>query len=311
MSNTRNETDIIEQKTFSTLNIQQALSANIISGFIAGIVCSGLFNPWDRALYLSVKYNRSFLLKENFISPYQGFSQAIIQRAFLGSIYYILQGELKQNLYPYLHDNLGFSKPVAQFCIGLSAGCMSGMLTNGISAIKYHTWGHESRTFFSSVNEMWYQGAYKPFFKGTMATVTRDMTFGATYEVLRHVKPSFFEKMKQQYPTSKTYIDFLFNGVSAGIATIASGPFNYARNMQYATPPEVKSPTIAKSLWDLWIESKKFHAFDRLGFFQQRLRIGWGTTRVIFGMAGGQEIFNRCKKKIEHFQTENKRLTKK
>ena len=36
---------------------------------------AGLFNPWDRALYLSVKHSRPFLSGENFQRPYQGFWQ--------------------------------------------------------------------------------------------------------------------------------------------------------------------------------------------------------------------------------------------
>jgi hypothetical protein len=40
-------------------------------GLLGGISQAGLFNPWDRALYLSVKHNRPFLSGLNFINPYQ------------------------------------------------------------------------------------------------------------------------------------------------------------------------------------------------------------------------------------------------
>lgn len=52
-------------------------------GLIGGITQAGLFNPWDRALYLSVKESRPFLAWDNFSRPYQGFGQAILQASML------------------------------------------------------------------------------------------------------------------------------------------------------------------------------------------------------------------------------------
>lgn len=129
------------------LNYKQKLNIDVASGLIAGVSNSGFFNPWDRALYLSVKYNRPFLSVQNFKSPYQGFSQALVQRAFFGSIYYIAQGELKSNLFPYLHHNLGFNQSVAQFYVGMAAGSIGGALTNSISAIKYIHGDKRARLF--------------------------------------------------------------------------------------------------------------------------------------------------------------------
>src|SRR5580704_11793431 len=107
---------------------KRQLSIDVTAGLISGICCSGLFNPWDRALYLSVKNDRPFLSADHFKQPYQGFSQSIVQRAFLGSIYYIMQGELKYHMYPYLRHDLHASETFSQFCIGSSAGSLSGLL---------------------------------------------------------------------------------------------------------------------------------------------------------------------------------------
>ena len=97
----------------SKLNYKQKFNIDVASGLIAGIANSGFFNPWDRALYLSVKHNRPFLSMQNFKSPYQGFSQALVQRSFLGSIYYIAQGELNSYLFPYLRNNLDLSQTIS------------------------------------------------------------------------------------------------------------------------------------------------------------------------------------------------------
>jgi hypothetical protein len=46
-------------------------SSNVLAGTGVGVLQSVLFNPWDRALYLSVKEKRPFLLRANFAHPYQ------------------------------------------------------------------------------------------------------------------------------------------------------------------------------------------------------------------------------------------------
>lgn len=313
MSSPRNNSDIHEIEAHSQLTAQQKLNVNIISGLFTGMFSSGLFNPWDRALYLSVKENRPFLSIENFKSPYQGFSQALVQRAISGSIYYILQAELKSHMYPYLRNNIGVGEPTAQFCVGLLAGSMSGILTNSISAVKYHTWGQENRAFFSSVSEMWSMGGYKPFIKGTTATVSRDMVFGSTYEVLRHLMKHNLTRSDDKISNvNNTYIESICNAAAAAIATITSGPLNYVRNIQYATPPELKSPTISKALCDVWNESKNHNhrPLGRILFFQQKFRIGWGTANVAVRMAFGQILFDFSRSKIEELYSNSSRLKK-
>lgn len=277
------------------LKVKQQVTVDITAGLFTGIFCSGLFNPWDRALYLSVKNNKPFLSIDNFRHPYQGFSQAIVQRAFLGSIYYIMQNELKCYLYPYLRYDLNASETFSQFCIGSSAGSISGLLTNGISAVKYHTWGQENRSFFSSAYEMWSSGGYKSFIKGTKATIGRDTIFGSIYEISRHLMQN------KLINYNESYLNFICNFIAAGLATVASGPLNYARTIQYATPPQENPPTILKALKNVWNESKMYenHQLSRMSFFQQKFRMGWGTVRVGVGMAVGQHVFDSACSKLK------------
>lgn len=263
----------------------QQFNVNFISGTVTGVFCSAALNFWDRALYLSVVHKRPFLTKANFSSPFQGVVQAATQRGFLGSIYYIIQGELNHYLTPHL-QGLGFSATSTQFYTGLLAGSINGLLTNGVSAVKYHTWGQEKRSFFSSIKEMKLQGGSAAFTKGTIATIGRDSLFGITYEVVRH---EIQNKTKAPNPVTQ----FFCNAGAASIATIASGPLNYARTIQYGTAPNIKPPTIRQALKDVWSESKLTPSYlGRLGFFQQRFRVGWGTGRVAVGMALGQAVFD-------------------
>ena len=50
-------------------------------GLGAGVIQAGLLNPYDRALFLSVKERRPFLHIDNFRRPYQGFLQSVSGRA--------------------------------------------------------------------------------------------------------------------------------------------------------------------------------------------------------------------------------------
>lgn len=296
---------IKEQASESDLkqNYKQKFNIDVASGLLAGASNSGLFNPWDRALYLSVKFNRPFLLSQNFKSPYQGFSQAFVQRAFLGGIYYVAQGELNRYLFPYLRNTLGINQTLSQFFVGMSAGSIGGVFTNSISAIKYHTWGQENASFRSSVREMWNLGGIKPFLKGTAATMTRDMVFGSTYEMLRTLMNSTIKKSENNTTNeNQPKLEFIHNATAAGVATILSSPFNYVRNMQYATPPNIKPPTTQEALIKVWNDSKSQQRsfLARMSFFQQQFRIGWGTARVAVGMAVGQKLFNWTQEQLSN-----------
>ena len=185
------------------------------------------------------------------------------------------------------------------------AGSIGGILTNSISAIKYHTWGQGKASFRSSTREMWALGGFKPFLKGTTATVTRDMVFGSTYEMLRSFMKTTAKKSGNNNDTNPYYLEFIYNASAAGIATIASSPFNYVRNMQYATPPNLNPSSMYDTLVKVWNESKNPQKpfLSRLGFFQQQFRIGWGTARVAVGMAVGQKLFDWTQEYLHHLSS--------
>ena len=66
--------------------VPQINSVSFLSGLAAGVCQAGLFNPFDRALYLSVKNEVPFLTASNFQSPYQGFFQSVGHRALSGAL---------------------------------------------------------------------------------------------------------------------------------------------------------------------------------------------------------------------------------
>ena len=50
------------------------------AGLASGLACAALFNPWDRALFLSVIESRAFLSPSNFRQPFQGLGQTLVHR---------------------------------------------------------------------------------------------------------------------------------------------------------------------------------------------------------------------------------------
>jgi hypothetical protein len=54
---------------------------SLLCGLAAGVAQAGVFNPYDRALYLSIKESRPFLSRENWKRPYSGFTQSLGGRA--------------------------------------------------------------------------------------------------------------------------------------------------------------------------------------------------------------------------------------
>jgi hypothetical protein len=127
---------------------------------------------------------------------------------------------------------------------------------------------------------------------GTFATVTRDMSFGGCFSVIRHglhmnigVDSTTGGKRKKEHK-------FVIDMIAAICGTIVSSPLNYVRNMHYATHPSEPLQSTRAILGGLWSRSSTANsAWHRLLFLQHQLRIGWGTLRVGCGMAVGGKIY--------------------
>lgn len=242
-----------------------SFNVNWLSGMITGAFVTGLFNPWDRALYLLVKHekeNRSFFMWKNFQNPYQGVNQALVQRTLTGGLYFSLKAQIDETVIPYCQRHYSLNQGTCQFISGSLAGALSGFLTNGLSAVKYHNWGKENIHFFLGVKSLFKYGGAQRFFTGTTATVSRDLVFGSTYEVLRFALAA-----------NSTAAFWLWNGLAAVLATIMSSPFNYIRSTQYAIPPGDKVSHSISILKNLAQEiTKEKSVLAQLSFLQNRLR---------------------------------------
>ena len=76
------------------------------------------------------------------------------------------------------------------------------------------------------------------------------------------------------------------------MATVGSSPFNYARNMQYATEHNQPGRSIPRILGRLLVAIRQQPR--PLVYLSQRLCVGWGTLRVATGMAMAAQLYDRC-----------------
>jgi hypothetical protein len=106
-------------------------------GIFSGLIQAGVFNPWDRALYLSVMHHRPFLRAENWAHPWAGVMQTITQRAVSSGLYFPLEDIFAEQLTKYNtkknHPNL---QRTVHFVAGLLAGSFNGFILNPFSSVK-------------------------------------------------------------------------------------------------------------------------------------------------------------------------------
>mmetsp|Transcript_28904 Transcript_28904/g.43649 ORF Transcript_28904/g.43649 Transcript_28904/m.43649 type:complete len:333 (+) Transcript_28904:424-1422(+) len=253
-------------------------SVSFLCGLLSGIFQAGLFNPIDRALYLSVKEHRPFLSRLNFEAPYRGFFQSLGGRALSGGLFYPLE-----------HFFLSYSPPDAgpwaNFLAGTGAGMINALLLNPLTAVKYKTWGSKKpQSMMVVAQNMYRKGGMRPFFNGFQPTLYRDVIFGGSYTYLRLEIKYWFQLSDEQ--------QWIGNLVAAAFATVLSGPLNLARNVQYSTKSRVIRPSVGEVLRDFLTQINEQSTLTKKAkHAQNRLRIGWGTARVAVGMTFGHYIY--------------------
>lgn len=148
---------------------------------------------------------------------------------------------------------------------------------------------------------MYTRGGVRCFFVGSGATTLRDLIFGGFFALCRHEQLLLIRRQNGHDGNHKPsqMRAFTVNAVAATVATVLSSPLNYIRVVHYATPPDVKpqgSIEILKALWHSAAQEKSL--WESAHYIQNRLRLGWGTARVGFGMAFSASLYNYCSKSV-------------
>ena len=103
------------------------------AGALSGLTQTLIFNPWDRALYLSVKDDRVFLDRRNWREPFRGCTQAVGHRTCTTGLWWPL---LDVMLPPARMVAGPGREPLAQLLAGNGAGVVNGLVLNWISAAR-------------------------------------------------------------------------------------------------------------------------------------------------------------------------------
>ena len=305
------ETDCAPKILFTSRYVEKKLKL-LICGFSGGLIQAGVFNPWDRALYLSIKMDRPFLSPINFKNPFAGVFQTLFQRAMSAGLYFPLEEIfadliIQRGMYGHDPHALNSKRHYIGFTAGLLAGSFNGLIMNPLAAVKYHYWGTETgkENFITTSSEMLKRGGFRIFLVGTTATVLRDLVFGGTYGLLRHTLSSMDgdEAERSADENGHTILKrptFLQNLIAASFGTVVSSPWNYVRNIHYGTPSGVK-PASSMNIWiGLWERAaQEKNILQRLRLLQVQLRVGWGTARVGCGMAVSSSVYSFCSESLK------------
>lgn len=124
-------------------------------GIVSGLTQAVVFNPWDRALYLSVKNETPFLSRSNFTKPMDGVLQTLAHRALSAGLYFPLE-EIFTHFFRHTSVEPTY-KPYLTFVAGTLAGISNGFLLNPFARIKVsHSIAFPFNTFMSdgSINSI-------------------------------------------------------------------------------------------------------------------------------------------------------------
>lgn len=319
---------MLDRQKKDTIKITIPVNINFIGGLATGITLGVGFHPVDRALYLrgtdKLKDRQHLFAPKYWTQPMTGLRNTLYQRILSNGIYFTLQGELNTHLYPIIKNEWGWGDKQSKIGVGLIAGGVTGFVSNASYAVKFYTISHRPKGKpLENALVMWRQGGYRPFVNGIYAGVGRDGTFGILYEFSNlvldeHIVKKLQNKVPEENTKTRDTIYLLSRFFSAGIATAASSPLNYARNMQFKTKPKQKQPHIFDIWCDAWRESSKFlngsgknaqlnqlserrPIFPRLNFFRHKFMIGPGTIRAAAGMAIGQLLFDKATGRMRDF----------
>jgi hypothetical protein len=173
---------------------------DFVSGITTGVISAILFNPIDKAIYVSTTKNLSFLNKEVWSKCYKGTFNTIATRLITSGLYFTFL------------DNLSTTYSPLQTAMMTSLFC--NFLTNPIQLVKYNSWYHNI-----SLNEC-FKSIYKTygirgFGIGFIPILLRDICFNYSYL-------SF-----------KTKDNHIQNLSLISVSLVAVSPLNLIKNKKY------------------------------------------------------------------------------
>jgi hypothetical protein len=180
----------------------------IVSGLTTGIISAIIFNPIDKAIYVSTTKNISFFKKEVWFQFYKGTINTIFTRLITSGLYFTFLDSLSEKYSP------------LQTAMITSIFCNS--LTNPIQLTKFHSW-YNNISLNDSFKFIYRTYGIRGLGIGFIPILLRDICFNYSYLSL------------------KKKDDHLHNISLISISLIAVSPLNLIKNKKYANNESLSS----------------------------------------------------------------------
>lgn len=255
-----------------------------LAGGIAGTSITILMNSYDRAMYLHVANKKPFLHQSNWKNPFHGVSLAIMGRTVSYGFYHssvdILRNKYKEH---------NFDPRFESISVGVVTGAFTSITKNPFNVIKYNQWNNykDPRKSIIGITKHVHKGySWSWLMRGYGGILTRDCISSTIYI---HIRPKIESKMGEMN-SMKTFVS---SAMAITLGTIASSPFNYAKNMKYHDMHTTHTRSyleIMKGLINDVVQSDK--PFRALAY---RLAWGYGVGRVAISVALSQVLYDNLK----------------
>lgn len=181
---------------------------DVISGLSTGIISAIIFNPLDKAIYVSTTKNINILNRNAWHNMYSGVSYTILSKLITSGLYFTYIDYYSRHT----NNNVEIALITTLCC----------SITNPIQLVKYNSW-YNDISIKTSTNNIIKNHGYKGFCIGIYALLMRDFIFNYIYLSLK-VKDNHINNI------------LTING-----ALIAVSPINVIKNKKYASNENIKN----------------------------------------------------------------------
>jgi len=235
-------------------NLEMDFYISIAVGIIHAIV----FNPIDKAIYNSVINNNKLLTIANWKKPFCGCLNNINSRIINGGIYFYL---------------LDYTKTMNLYQSALTVSLTTAIILNPLNIIKFNSYIDNS-TSYNSLLKNYKKYGFKFTKIGIESLILRNFIFNVIY--LKYKKDNN---------------NLIHNCSVICLASVATSPLHYIRNMKYYTNDSYYN--ICKNLI---IDTKQTN--NKINFIFKQFAIGYGTMRTVVEVYTGQIMYSTLKEII-------------
>lgn len=179
----------------------------VISGITTGVMTAIIFNPIDKAIYVSTTKNLSITNKEVWSKCFKGTFNTIFTRLITSGLYFTFLDKLSASYSP--------------FQTALMTSLVCNFLTNPIQLVKFHSW-YNNITLNDSFKFIYRNYGIRGFGIGFGSIFLRDVCFNYSYLSL---------KKKDEHLHNLFVITLSLIGVS---------PLNLIKNKKYGKNESLK-----------------------------------------------------------------------